>query len=63
LIECKWSENPSRNIKGFTEIEKLIGSKNILSKSIVTPLRGKFDTNKNNVFIEDSIEFSSIFTQ
>jgi len=63
LIECKWSENPSRNVKGFTEIEKLIGRDNVLSKSIVTSVRGTFDTNLNNVFIEDSIEFSSIFNR
>ena len=34
LYECKWSANPNTNLKIFSEIQSLVGKKNILSKNI-----------------------------
>ena len=34
LYECKWNTNPKVNLKIFSEIESLVGKKNILSKNI-----------------------------
>ena len=34
LYECKWSANPQTKLKSFSEIESLIGKKNILSQNI-----------------------------
>ena len=34
LFECKWASQPKTHLKSFSEIESLIGSKNILSKNI-----------------------------
>lgn len=41
LYECKWSETISHDSRGFAELRSLIGEKNILSSTYVTPLRGK----------------------
>lgn len=40
LIECKWTESPSAAQRGFAEIESLAGTSRIISKTVVTPLRG-----------------------
>ena len=37
LYECKWSANPNTNLKMFSEIESLVGNKNILSKIFFPP--------------------------
>ena len=39
LIECKWTESPSAVQRGFAEIESLVGTNRIISKTVVTPLR------------------------
>ncbi len=37
LIECKWADAPSTQVRGFGEIERLVGSANVASRTIVTP--------------------------
>ena len=34
LYECKWSSEPKTNLRIFSEIESLVGKKNILSRNI-----------------------------
>lgn len=41
LIECKWSEQPDMRQPGFVELEKLLGPKNILSRTIINQGRTK----------------------
>jgi predicted AAA+ superfamily ATPase len=41
LIECKWSDSPDTTTRGFKEIEALVGSANVLDRSVVTPRRGR----------------------
>ncbi len=54
LIECKWAEFPSVKQSGFEEIEKLVSTERIISKSIVTPARGRRLT-KNGIVVADSV--------
>jgi predicted AAA+ superfamily ATPase len=58
LIGCKWSENPSVNVPGLREIEGLIGDKNIISRSIITSMRGQ--RRKGNISIEDSVDLACL---
>jgi predicted AAA+ superfamily ATPase len=58
LFECKWSEMPSRRVKGFDEIIGLIGEENVLSRSIITPMRGL--RRLDRMIIEDSVEIKSL---
>lgn len=60
LYECKWSEHPPKSVKAFHVIESRIGSKNVISKSIITPVRGQ-RKNSENVTIEDCVQLDSIF--
>ncbi len=46
LYECKWSANPNTNLKIFSEIESLVGKKNILSKNIFSTATESY-SNKN----------------
>lgn len=39
LIECKWSESAAQLPSGFAEIERLVGARGILSRTLVTPAR------------------------
>lgn len=40
LIECKWSETPPTNLKGFEEVARQLGEKNVLPRSVITSARG-----------------------
>lgn len=60
LFECKWSDSGLSMPKGFLEIEKLVGEKSIISKSIITADRGSHFIAKNNLYIEDSIELKTL---
>ncbi|MCY4512562.1 MAG: ATP-binding protein [Bdellovibrionales bacterium] len=46
LYECKWNANPNVNLKIFSEIESLVGKKNILSKNIFSSVTESY-SNKN----------------
>ena len=46
LYECKWNANPNVNLKIFSEIESLVGKKNILSKNIFSTVTESY-SNKN----------------
>lgn len=59
LMECKWAENPSLDVKGFRELERLVGTERILSKSIITPSPGTRKM-KENIIIEDSVHFQKL---
>ncbi|HPI13406.1 MAG: ATP-binding protein [Spirochaetota bacterium] len=58
LYECKWSEDPSADVPSFAVIEKAVGAKNIISRSIITP--GRNPRRKGAVLIEDSVEIPSL---
>ena len=62
LIECKWSENPSPSNKNFRELERLIGEERILSKTIITPIRGHYLSHTTGTVIEDSVDLESLST-
>jgi len=57
LYECKWSETPEMNVKAFVELERLAGAGNILSRSLVTPRRGRRVV--AGVTIEDAIDLAA----
>lgn len=61
LIECKWSETPPSNLKGFEEVTRQLGEKNVLSRSVITPARG-YRTLKN-LAMDDSVELRSLADQ
>ena len=44
LYECKWSANPKTNLKIFSEIESLVGKRNILSKNIFSTAGKSYPT-------------------
>ena len=46
LYECKWNANPNVNLKIFSEMESLVGKKNILSKNIFSTVTESY-SNKN----------------
>ncbi|MCD4751199.1 MAG: ATP-binding protein [Thermoanaerobaculales bacterium] len=54
LIECKWSETPAGRQRGFAELESLVGPDRILSKTVVSSLRGHRRL-PNGVNVSDSI--------
>lgn len=58
LIECRWSETPPSNLKGFEEVTRQLGEKNVLSRTIITPARG-FRTLKN-LAMDHSVELLSL---
>ncbi len=60
LFECKWSEVPSSQVKGFDEITRLVGEENVLSRSIITPVRGLRRVRAGQTIIEDSVELTSL---
>ena len=60
LFECKWSETPAHTVKGFKGIRKLIGDKNILTQSLITPVRGLRRIERHRLTVEDSIELKSL---
>ncbi|MBI4585080.1 MAG: ATP-binding protein [Planctomycetes bacterium] len=60
LFECKWSESPPDVPKGFEEITALVGEKNILSRSVITPTRGYRGLTSRDLILDDSIELKSL---
>ncbi|MFH1812173.1 MAG: ATP-binding protein [Pseudomonadota bacterium] len=55
LIECKWSETPRPEHRGFDELRRLAGDDNIISRTFVTPRRGQRSLG-NGVFVGDGVE-------
>lgn len=60
LFECKWGETPAANAKGFGDIEKLFGKKNIVSRTSITPHRGPRELESSGVLLDDSVELRSL---
>lgn len=58
LIECKSSESTRPESRGFNEVEKLIGTKRVRSRSIITPKRGPIHV--GNVTLDDSVDLECI---
>ncbi|MBC8132292.1 MAG: ATP-binding protein [Deltaproteobacteria bacterium] len=58
LIECKWSETPEPQTRGFREIESLVGPRDVLGKTIVTPNRGRRITDGTS--IDDCVDLASL---
>lgn len=58
LYECKWTE-VSGPIKSFHTLAKAVGEKRILSRSLITPVRGR-RTAKDGTLIEDCVELKSL---
>jgi len=58
LYECKWAEMPP-HVKAFDDLTKFVGGRNILSKNVVTPVRGSRKT-EGNVHVEDCIDLESL---
>ncbi len=49
LYECKWSSHPETHLKIFSEIESLVGKKNILSKNILSGSKESYFVDKCKV--------------
>jgi hypothetical protein len=58
LYECKWIEAPDTRVRGFDEVTRLIGEHSVLSRSILTPVRGT--RARGSVTIGDSIEWPNL---
>ncbi|MDZ4694694.1 MAG: hypothetical protein SGI86_06055 [Deltaproteobacteria bacterium] len=57
LIECKWAETPTEP-RAFSELERLAGRSAILSKTILTPDRGR--RLMGTTTVEDCVGLSSL---
>ena len=62
LLECKWTETPPQKLKGFGEIAKLYGQQNVLSRSIITPLRGRRESQQTGLVVEDTVDLRCLDT-
>ena len=60
LMECKWSESPPPRVKGFEEISRLIGDENVISRSIITPVRGTHRIAGKQITMADSVELQGL---
>ena len=60
LLECKWSETPPKKFRGISEIAKLVGPENVLSQSIITPVRGTRGRPRKRIFREDCVDLPSL---
>jgi predicted AAA+ superfamily ATPase len=58
LIECKWSETPNSDTRGFREMESLLGPRGVLGKTIITPRRGRRMVGDTS--IDDCVELASL---
>lgn len=54
LFECKWAETPDPRPRGFIELGKLLPEGDILSRTILTPDRGRREL--DGVTIRDCVE-------
>jgi predicted AAA+ superfamily ATPase len=54
LIECKWAETPEPHQRGFVELARLLPAGHILSRTIITPDRGRREV--EGVTIRDCVE-------
>ena len=55
LLECKWSETPSPRPKGFVALEKAVGAKSVLTRTVVTPSRVR--RYQEDTLIADAVHF------
>ena len=60
LYECKWSETARIEETGLLDLERIIGPQRVLSKTLVTSVRGHRRVRESNAFVEDSIELKSL---
>jgi len=60
LFECKWTETPTAQTKGFSAVEKIFGPDNIRAKTILTPVRGNRRVHNQQVTIHDCVALSEI---
>ena len=58
LYECKYSEDPGP-VKAFAQLGHLFGKNRIISKSVITPVRGYRNT-KDGTLIEDCSKLKSL---
>ena len=56
LIECKWSESPDPNPRGFAELERLLGPGNVLSRTLVGPGRTRRSLQGGRVRLSSCVE-------
>lgn len=54
LIECKWAETPPHP-KAFGELQRGLGDERILSRTVITPVRGQ--RRRDDLTIGDPVEF------
>ena len=59
LYECKWGEASPERVKGFEALEKLQGEGRIISKAVISPIRGTRKT-KMNFSIDDAVELNML---
>jgi uncharacterized protein len=59
LIECKWSENPSVELKGFESFKKYSNGQ-VASFQLVCSARGKRSRSGSVTFVRDSVDFSDL---
>ena len=60
LLECKWSETPPTKLRGFQEIANLIGPENVISRSVITSVRGTRGSRDSGLLVDDCVDLSSL---
>jgi uncharacterized protein len=60
LFESKWSESGRAGTRGFVEVTRLLGEKNIQSRSIVTPVRGSRQSSEPGIRFEDCVDLPDL---
>ena len=58
LYECKWAEKPPE-VKGFRDVTALVGKHKVISKSIISPVRGMRKTG-TGVVVEDCVDLATL---
>jgi predicted AAA+ superfamily ATPase len=62
LYECKWAERQARQVgRNFDALTKLVGERNIISRSVITPVRGS-RRGSGGALMEDCVVLGSLET-
>ena len=56
LYECKWAEQVPRAIPAFTDLENIAGKSKILSKTLITPMRGVRRMTSTGIVARDCVD-------
>jgi predicted AAA+ superfamily ATPase len=58
LVEVKLAETPDPNPRGFVELSRTVGAERIISRTLVTPRRGRRSAAGGATTISDAVDFA-----